>query len=207
MALLREPDIRARAQRRAAAGRITVEEALTRVARSRRDRYDIFLSQTIRDAEVVLGVYDLLTEAGYAVFCDWIETPLRDGHEVSPANAAFVRAVMGICDTLLFIDGPGAAQSLWMCWELGWFDGGRGPVAILPVTEKEGQSYYYGREFLSLYPYVDLDSGGHLRVVRPPVTSPSGITVFESANWTDFENWKSGPPDRMRPRAWGGWRG
>ncbi|WP_312218978.1 hypothetical protein [Brevundimonas sp.] len=181
-----------------------MEEALHRAAHRRRDHYDIFLSQTIRDAEIVLGVYDVLTEAGYSVFCDWIEAPLKDRHEVSPANAAYVRSVMGICDTLLFIDGPGAAQSLWMCWELGWFDGARGPVAILPVTN-EPKAYYYGREFLSLYPYVTVDEKGRLSVVRPAVPSPNGFMIIESPNWTAFDAWKSGKRG-MRPRVYGPWR-
>lgn len=138
MTLLLEEDIRQRARRRAQAEQSSVDELLQRAARRRRDHYDIFLSQTIRDAEIVLGVYDVLTEAGYSVFCDWIEAPLQDRHEVSPANAAYVRRVMGICDTLLFIDGPGAEQSLWMCWELGWFDGAvaRWPSCRSPPSRK-----------------------------------------------------------------------
>ncbi|MGN6065374.1 hypothetical protein [Brevundimonas diminuta] len=112
---------------------------------------------------------------------------------------------MGTCDTLLFIDGPGAAQSLWMCWELGWFDGARGPVAILPVTA-EPKTYYFGREFLSLYPYVTLDEKGRLQVVRPAVPSPNGFMMIESPNWTAFETWKSGKRG-MRPRIYGPWRG
>lgn len=138
MAFLRQAEIRARALRRAGALGISVEEALSSAARQRMSRYDIFLSQTIRDAEIVLGVYDLLTSAGYSVFCDWIEAPDTDRSKVTPANAALIRATMGVSDTLLFLDTKGADQSLWMCWELGWFDGGRGPVAVLPVlTEGE----------------------------------------------------------------------
>lgn len=205
MALIREDDIRERARRRAQVGQATIEQALLDVAQERRAHYDIFLSQTIRDAEIVLGVYDLLTEAGYSVFCDWLEAPLRDRHEVSPANAAFVRSTMGSCDTLLFIDSPGAAQSLWMCWEVGWFDGAIGPVAILPVVQDD-QPYYFGREFLSLYPYVDLDQAGRLRVVRPAVTSPGGITLFEAPNSRPFDSWKSDPHHEMLPRVRGTWR-
>ncbi|MGN6065375.1 hypothetical protein [Brevundimonas diminuta] len=86
MPLLLEDDIRQRARRRAQTERSSIDELLRRAAKRSCDRYDIFLSQTIRDAEIVLGVYDLLTEAGYSVFCDWIEAPLQDRHEVSPAN-------------------------------------------------------------------------------------------------------------------------
>jgi hypothetical protein len=200
MTLLREAEIRARAQRRAGALGIGVSEALSRAARQRLPRYDIFLSQTIRDAEIVLGVYDLLTSVGYSVFCDWIEAPDTNRSQVTPANAAFIRATMGVSDTLLFLDTEGAVQSLWMCWELGWFDGGRGPVAVLPVLG-EGTRYYRGREFLGLYPYVEIDENGRLKVVRPVVAGPSGIMMFEAPNSRSFDSWRSDPRDYMRPRV------
>lgn len=202
MAFLRQAEIRARALRRAGALGISVEEALGSAARQRMSRYDIFLSQTIRDAEIVLGVYDLLTSAGYSVFCDWIEAPDTDRSKVTPANAALIRATMGVSDTLLFLDTKGADQSLWMCWELGWFDGGRGPVAVLPVLT-EGERYYRGREFLGLYPYIEVDEDGRIKVVRPVVAGPSGIMVFEAPNWRSFESWRSDPRDFMRPRVMG----
>lgn len=202
MAFLRQAEIRARALRRAGALGISVEEALSSAARQRMSRYDIFLSQTIRDAEIVLGVYDLLTSAGYSVFCDWIEAPDTDRSKVTPANAAQIRATMGVSDTLLFLDTKGADQSLWMCWELGWFDGGRGPVAVLPVLT-EGERYYRGREFLGLYPYIEVDEDGRIKVVRPVVAGPSGIMVFEAPNWRSFESWRSDPRDFMRPRVMG----
>ena len=94
MAFVRDGDVHARA--RPAAQGVSVLEAFSRAARQRLARYDIFLSQTIRDAEIVLGVYDLLTAAGYSVFCDWIEAPEADRSQVTPANAAFVRATMGV---------------------------------------------------------------------------------------------------------------
>lgn len=203
MAFLHDADVRARAQRRAGAEGVSVAEALSRAAQRRLPQYDIFLSQTIRDAEIVLGVYDLLTSVGYAVFCDWIEAPEANRSQVTPANAAFIRATMSVSDTLLFLDTEGAVQSLWMCWELGWFDGGRGPVAVLPVLG-EGERYYRGREFLGLYPYVELDEEGRLRVVRPVVAGPSGIMMFEAPNSRSFESWRSEPRDFMRPRVIGG---
>lgn len=205
MAFLRETEIRARARRRAGAEGVSVEEALRRASRQRRSRYDIFLSQTIRDAEVVLGVYDLLSEKGYAVFCDWIDAPEADRSEVTPANAAFVREMMSISDTLLFLDTENADQSLWMCWELGWFDGGQGPVGILPVLPDQ-QRYYRGREFLGLYPYLEIDEDGRLKVIRPVVADPSGIMLFESPNSRSFDSWRTDPRDYMRPRAFGPWR-
>ena len=205
MAFLRDSDIRARAQRRAKREGVSIIEALRSVSKGRQSRYDIFLSQTIRDAEIVLGVYDYLTDKGFVVFCDWIDQPDLDRNDVTPANAAFIRQTMEQCDTLLFLDTETADQSLWMCWELGWFDGSRGPVGILPVL-KHDQHFYRGREFLGLYPYIEEDSDGELKVVRPVVASPGGMMIFEAPNSRKFENWRRSTQDYMRPRAYGSWR-
>lgn len=61
MALIRDSDIRARARQRALSERRSILDSLKSAAQQRRSHYDIFLSQTIRDPEIVLGVYDLLT--------------------------------------------------------------------------------------------------------------------------------------------------
>lgn len=205
MALLQESDIRARAQHRAKSERRSITDSLKAVAALRHNRYDIFLSHTTRDAEIVLGVYDFLTEMGYVVFCDWIEAPEVNRSYVSPANAAFVRQMMKLSDTLLFLDTENADQSLWMCWELGWFDGENGHVGILPVLQDQ-HTDYRGREFLGLYPYVEIDEEGKLKLIRPVVTSPAGIAVIESPNSMKFESWKSYDYAHMLPRAWGRWR-
>ena len=76
--------MRARARRRARAEGVSVDETLASVARKQAASYDIFMSQTIRDAEIVLGVYDLLTEMGYNVFCDWIAAPEARRDAVTP---------------------------------------------------------------------------------------------------------------------------
>ena len=197
--------MRARARRRARAEGVSVDETLASVARRQAASYDIFMSQTIRDAEIVLGVYDLLTEMGYSVFCDWIAAPEAHRDAVTPTNAAFIRAVMVTSTSLLFLDTEGAAQSLWMCWELGWFDGQNGHVAVLPVLADD-QKHYRGREFLGLYPYVEIDGDGRLKVVRPPATNRHGVTLFEAPNSTSFDRWKNAGEEFMRPRTIENWK-
>ena len=41
---------------------------------------------------------------GYSVFCDWIAAPEAHRDAVSPANAAFIRAVTATSTSLLFLD-------------------------------------------------------------------------------------------------------
>jgi hypothetical protein len=199
MPLLRESDMRARAQQRAKRTGASVTASLQGAARHRAKRYDIFLSQTIRDAELVLGVYDFLESRGLTAFCDWIENPATDRRAVTPANAGFIRNVMSVSDSLLFLDTEKSAQSLWMCWELGWFDGRNGHVAVLPLSSSE-QHAYRGREFLGLYPYVELATDGSLKVVRPPATTVAGVTLFEAPNSRPFDRWRK-EPELMRPRV------
>lgn len=171
------------------------------MSRRQNTRYDVFLSQTIRDAEIVLGVYDVLTELGLIVFCDWIAAPEVDRSGVTPTNAEYVRRAMGASDALLFLDAEGAGQSLWMCWELGWFDGAKGRVAVLPVLP-EGQEHYRGREFLGLYPYVRVDGTGKLSVVRPVMPDRHGIMLIEAPNSLPFDTWRKDPArSAMRPRT------
>lgn len=204
MVYLAEQDVRRRARQRARAKGMTPEDALKRIAAKSHDRYDIFLSQTIRDAEIVLGVYDILTDLGYAVFCDWVDSHEFDREEVTPANAMFIRDVMGRSATLLFIDTQGARQSQWMCWELGWFDGENGHVAVLPVLP-DGTSYYQGREFLGLYPVVEVGEDGNLIVVRPAAVTRFGL-MFEAPNSRRFDRWAGTAGDDMRPRVYEKWR-
>lgn len=204
MAFLREDDMRTRARRLARARGLSVEEALAGVARSRANNYDIFLSQTIRDAEIVLGIYDFLTEMGFTVFCDWIAAPEVARDTVTPSNAALIRAIMSRSASLLFLDTENADQSLWMCWELGWFDAKNGHVAVLPVVTGE-RRYYRGREFLGLYPYIEVDENGQLKVVRPSATSRQGITLFEAPNSKSFDHWKIESEEFMRPRIIENW--
>jgi hypothetical protein len=206
MAFFMQEEVRARARVRARHEGLSIEESLAQIAGKQADIYDIFLSQTIRDAEIVLGVVDLLSEMGFTVFCDWITAPEVHREAVTPVNAAFLRKIMEKSTTLLFLDTEGANQSLWMCWELGWFDGQNGHVAILPILD-ENQKSYRGREFLGLYPYVEIDSGGGLKIVRPSATNRHGVTLFEAPNSTSFNNWREAQNSFMRPRDidhWGG---
>jgi hypothetical protein len=197
---LNEREIRDRARQWATSQGKGIEELLVLESRKRQPHYEIFLSQTIRDAELVLGVYVFLTELGYRVFCDWLENPENDRSNVTPANAQFIRNIMSASDSLIVLDTEGADQSLWMCWELGWFDGRNGPIAILPILP-EGQKSYRGREFLGLYPYIEFDNLNRVKVVRPVVTGPNGITIIEAPNSRGFENWIKSSPDYMRPRV------
>jgi hypothetical protein len=115
--------------------------------------YDVFLSHSIRDAEIVLGVKTILETArrftliGYMTLI-WIEP-------MSPKSRRIpIRRRMRQCAMLVYIHTKNSPDSKWMPWELGYFDGLKGKVAIFQIT-RSGNDEFRGQEYLGLYPYID----------------------------------------------------
>src|SRR5690606_16990952 len=73
---------------------------------------------------------------------------------VTAASAEVIRARMRQCKSLVYVHTVNSGGSKWMPWELGYFDGFNGAVAILPVTRSREESFE-GQEYLGIYPYMD----------------------------------------------------
>ncbi|MDX0802755.1 toll-Interleukin receptor [Sinorhizobium medicae] len=164
MTLLVESHVRERARSSVKSSGLTARQLLAHHAKTHLPRYDIFLSQAIRDEELVLGVYTILTEdIGLTVYCDWVEKPLSDRSKTTPSDAEYIKGKMLASRGLMFIDSEHAATSNWMSWEIGWFHGAQRRVCVLPIVRNENDQYR-GREFLGLYPMVEEDDRFILRV-------------------------------------------
>lgn len=116
--------------------------------------YDIFLSHSVKDAELVLGVKLLLEDNGKRVYVDWLEDPQLDRSKVTPATAEKIRTRMRSCRSLVYLHSVNSPDSKWMPWELGFSDGLHGAVAILPIT-RSADSTFHGQEYLGIYPWID----------------------------------------------------
>lgn len=117
--------------------------------------FDVFLSHSILDAAIILGVKTLLEAEGLRVYVDWIEDDRLNRSRVTSATAAVLRERMRHSRSLIYATSSTASQSKWMPWELGFFDGFRpGHVAILPLVAAS-TSDFTGQEYLGLYPYVE----------------------------------------------------
>lgn len=163
------PELRRRARAFAEARMVSTSEALSQQAQLDLPNYDVFLSQAIKDKEVVLGVYATLVEdIGLTVFCDWLEAPKNDHAITTPREAAYLRNKLQASTALVFIDSEHAETSTWMSWEIGWFDAAKGRICVLPVAEEE-QAEYRGREFLGLYPVAE-HNAQHSFVVSVPLS-------------------------------------
>lgn len=119
--------------------------------------FDVFLSHSVKDAELVLGVVRILENMGQKVYVDWVVDKQLSRDSVTKKTAEILRNRMKQSSRLLYLATDNASSSKWMPWELGYFDGLRsGKVAILPLVEYSFSSFE-GQEYLGLYPALDKD--------------------------------------------------
>lgn len=139
-----------------------------RVAQEHKSSFDVFLSHSFKDAQMILGVYARLVSEGLAVYVDWIVDPQLERGAVNSATAEQVRSRMRQSKALVYAHSLNSPDSKWMPWELGYFDGFRSTVAVLPISNT-GNGSLSGVEYLSLYPYIDI-TGTSLWINRGQAT-------------------------------------
>jgi hypothetical protein len=167
------------------ATRQVVETELRKSAStSMSSRFDVFLSHSVLDARVIIGVKAIMEAEGLRVYVDWSEDPQLDRSHVTAATAATLRERMRNSNSLVFATSSSSSRSIWMPWELGYFDGFRpGHVAILPLVRRPTDNFV-GQEYLGLYPRmedIEFNLGGwHLGIWESDTTAQR-IQKFASA--------------------------
>jgi uncharacterized cysteine cluster protein YcgN (CxxCxxCC family) len=157
MALFIESDVRARGQKEVrksflkTASQIIVESTS---AFSRFKSYDVFLSHSVKDSELILGMKGIIEDLGYSVYVDWVDDPELDRKSVSKETAKKLRDRMNSSKSLFFVTTENTDNSKWMPWECGYFDGIKEKVAIVPIQKTSSNNKYDGQEYLGLYPHV-----------------------------------------------------
>lgn len=149
-------------------------------------QFDIFLSHSYLDADEILALKDLIDAMGFSVYVDWVIDKEWERNKVTAKTADRLRQRMTQCQSLLYATSGNSTGSKWMPWELGYFDGRKGRVAVLPVLEEDrvGRDYL-GQEYLGLYPYViyGTSAGGDKET----------LWVFDNADkYVTFSKWLTG---------------
>ena len=132
-------------------------------------RFDVFLSHSVTDRQLVRGTIELLRKRQLTVYVDWVSDAdlERNGEEVQAA--AMVKARMRMCDSLLYLHSEHSRSSRWCPWELGYFDALKHPeerVFVFPITP-DGENYE-GQSYLRLYEALEIGDfdrlgDGHIR--------------------------------------------
>ena len=141
--------------------------------------YDIFLSHSSSDYQIVAGLALVLQDLEYTVYVDWNDKALDRNH-VTPQTAAILKERMAKCRCLIYAFSENATHSKWMPWELGYFDGLKGKVAVLPITQGV-KSCIVGSEFVGLYPQIQSDISS--------LTGYRTLSVSDGRNKKSAYNW------------------
>ena len=151
---------------------------------------DIFLSHSSSDAGLVAGLKLELEDLGYSVYVDWIEDPKLSRENVTKDTALVLQARMKQCKALLYAFSENATNSKWMPWELGYFDGKKGIVAVLPIS-RTSKSSFQGSEYLGIYFYIQINTISG--------TNNLALWVHETSTiYTLFNNWIEGSQPTQR---------
>lgn len=113
--------------------------------------YDLFISHSFRDRDIVIGLSHLFTSAGYKVYIDWIDDGNLDRKNVTQETASLIKRRINCSLGLSYISTSNSVISKWCPWELGVGDGRHGKVCILPIMNVP----FNGQEYLGLYPYLE----------------------------------------------------
>jgi len=147
--------------------------------------FNIFLSHSYLDKELILGITDYLEKMGYVVYVDWKQDAQLNRDNVTRETAELVRGRIIQSDSLFFATTDGAKDSRWMPWELGYMDGKKSKSAILPVSQSATSSdTYRGQEYLGIYPYITTNND---------TTGKERLWVHEAAEtYVSFDEWLVG---------------
>jgi len=156
--------------------------------------FDIFLSHSFHDAELILGVRSILQRAGKRVYVDWIDDPELDRSRVTKNTAARLRERMLQCPSMIYAATKASTTSKWMPWELGYFDGRKGPeaIAIMPLVAYQGETL--GQEYLSLYPTVERSP----TIQTTPIVTRHGYGTLQQKSLADLVAGRGGSAWQLR---------
>lgn len=139
------------------------------------DKFDIFLSHSYSDRNIIPKLKSKLELLGYSVYVDWINDKLLSRENVTSKS-------------LFYATSENTQNSKWMPWELGYFDGLKNKrVAILPLkTDTNGFGEdFKGQEYLGLYYWVDI-------VTAKNSTRKTLFINARSNKYSNYDKWVTG---------------
>lgn len=145
------------------------------------DEFDIFLSHSYADRNIIPQLKKALELMGYKVYVDWINDRLLSRENVTKETAEILQKRMKQSKSLFFATSENSPSSKWMPWELGYFDGIKNKrVAILPIKNQDNQfkNDFKGQEYLGLYYYVTLDNAAKSLLGKVYAMEPNYFKEF-----------------------------
>jgi hypothetical protein len=121
-----------------------------------RGSYDIFLSHSSADMNVINGLYRELIGQGFSVFVDRIDAK---GTAIE-AMADKLKSAMNKSKYILYVHTHNSKNSKWTPWEIGYFDSKKGKdnIFVMPLLNDTKEiAPYIGQEYLQAYTEISAD--------------------------------------------------
>jgi hypothetical protein len=121
-------------------------------ARGEQLQYDVFLSHSTKDKNIIKHIKDVLElRFGISVYIDWDEDAGTSRDEM----AETVKDAMNRSKTFLIVKTDNSDESSWVPWETGYFDNkDKEKIGVLLIEDDDtafNQETFQHREFLKSY--------------------------------------------------------
>lgn len=113
--------------------------------------YDIFLSHSHIDRDLIVAFKNMLEKSGLTVYVDWLVEEDRITGKVTAAEADKIRRRMKSCSRMIYLHTVNASDSKWCPWEIGYFDAAKSTVSVALISDVDSKKST-GQEYLDLYP-------------------------------------------------------
>lgn len=123
------------------------------------ENFDIFLCHSSRDIDEIVKLKSyLLKEYNKKAYVCEVDDPQLDPAKANKDTAQTLQARMNASTELYFVLSKNTQNSIWMPWELGYFDGTKNKnIKIFPlIDDSEYEIFdFEGQEYLELYPLFE----------------------------------------------------
>ena len=117
-------------------------------------KYDLFLSHSSFDSELLLSLKSILNHSNVNVYVDWVCDRNALKRDLTNANTAkTIIERLKSSKALLYIHTKASQKSKWTPWELGFFHALKGKICIYNPDNIEKAPY------LDIYPAAVLEEG------------------------------------------------
>lgn len=123
-----------------------------------------FLCHSHQDRDLVQGLINLLTRAGWHVYVDWMDSSMPTKPNRTTADK--IKKRIRELDYFLFLATSNSVSSRWCPWEIGYADPHKYPEKLLIIPTREG-TVTHGSEYLDLYRRIDVRTDGSFAAVDP----------------------------------------
>ncbi len=134
----------------------SVVEAYSRDSAWEKRKTTIFLSHKHDDLEDLRGVIGWLEKKyDVEVYIDSMDKSMPKN--TSGITVSRIKKKIRDCDKFILLATDKAIESKWCNWELGYGDAKKNAfnnLALFPMRNSSSSSFYEGKEYLEIYPYI-----------------------------------------------------